>query len=71
MERQILDRAYEIGSARHCALSLDYYSNGTNQIFCQNPNSSEGMLVTGSSCDFISDIPSGFVRFDMYEARHA
>jgi cupin superfamily acireductone dioxygenase involved in methionine salvage len=70
MQISLLDKAYAVGQPRNCSLSTDYYvsPDGTH-IFCQNQNSTEGVLVSMTSNDFIGDVPEGFIHFDMYEAR--
>jgi hypothetical protein len=67
----LLTKAYEIGRSRRSALSLDYFASPDGkQIFCRNQQSPEGMLVSEEHSEFIGGIPSGFVHFDMYDARN-
>jgi hypothetical protein len=68
--QELLNKAYQAGSTRGCGLELDYYINSTaDTIFCQNPNSLGGILVTLTETRFVNNKPAGFIRLDLYAAR--
>lgn len=69
IERSLLDAAYERGSKRGVSLSMGYYVSPDKQtIFCENPNSPEGIFV-GADEGF-GEMPDNYSRFDMYDARN-
>lgn len=67
LNQDLVKNAYSVGRSRNVSLSIGYFVSPDGQtIFCQNPNSFQGVFV-GKDSGF-GDCPSKFVRFDMSEA---
>lgn len=67
IERDLILLAYQQGRSRGTSLSLGYYvSPDQRTVFCQNPNSPEGVLVGDQSG--YSDLPEGYTRINMSDA---
>jgi len=66
IDKDLIKEAYKVGRSRGTSLSLGYYlSLDGKSIFCQNPNSSEGVIV-GEDSGY-SENPN-FEQFDMSDA---
>jgi len=70
MNNRLILKAYHTGRLRGTSLSSGYYhSPDKKAVFCKNPNSSYGLIVSGTNT--FCDLPDNYIHFDMSAALDA